>query len=397
MILKARSIVLGVTGGIAAYKAAALCSLFVKAGALVDVILTSAAARFITPLTFQALTHRPVITDMFSLLAETEIGHVTLGKRANLLVIAPATANTIAKLACGMADNMLTTTALAARCPILIAPAMESHMWENPLTQQNLERLQSLLDVTCAGPAEGYLASGASGVGRMLEPQEIFEAALRVLARGGSLAGRQVMVTAGGTREPIDPVRYISNRSSGQMGYALADAARDLGAQVTLVSTTGGRSPYGIRLVPVETAAQMRQAVLEKLPELDVLVMAAAVADYQSAQPADQKIKKGAGGLSLKLVPTADILAQVAELRRPEQVIVGFAAETEDLLENARGKLQRKHLDLIVANDALKTMGAPNSQVTLLHASGEVEALPEMSKEAVAEAVFQRVAARLAH
>ncbi len=242
MNLKGKSIVLGITGGIAAYKAAALCSHLVKVGAEVDVILTDAAREFVTPLTFQALTHRPVVTDMFSLLAETDIGHVSLARRAAILVIAPATANTIAKLAAGLADNMLTTTALAAEAPILLAPAMESHMWSNPLTQDNVARLQRLRDVTLVGPGEGRLASGASGIGRMAEPEEILDAACWALGRQGALAGKRVIVTAGGTREPLDPIRFLGNRSSGQMGYALARAARDLGAQVTLISTVGQRS-----------------------------------------------------------------------------------------------------------------------------------------------------------
>ncbi len=404
MVLDGKSVVLGVTGGIAAYKAAALCSHLVQAGAVVDVILTDAAREFVAPLTFQALTHRPVVTEMFALLAgscehgraNSEIRHVSLAKRAELLIVAPATANTIAKLAAGMADNMLTTTILATRAPILLAPAMEIQMWTNPFTQANLARLAELCDVTLVGPAAGRLASGASGVGRMAEPDEIYEAACWLLARNGSLAGRRVLVTAGGTREPLDPVRYLGNRSSGRMGYALARAARDRGARVTLVSTTGQPAPYGADLVPVETAAEMRDAVMALLPELDVLVMAAAVADYRPAAVAEQKIKKGDGGLTLELARTADILAEVAGQRRPGQVIVGFAAETENLLENARGKLARKRLDLIVANDARQAMGAEANQVTLVAAGGQVEALPEMPKSEVAERVFEWIGRTLA-
>jgi phosphopantothenoylcysteine decarboxylase/phosphopantothenate--cysteine ligase len=391
MILEHKSIVLGVTGGIAAYKAAALCSHLVKAGAVVDVILTPAACEFITPLTFQALTHRPAVTEMFALLAETEIGHVSLAKRADLFIIAPATANTIAKMAAGLADNMLTTTALATTAPILVAPAMESHMWTNPLTQENVARLCQLRDVTLVGPGEGRLASGASGVGRMAEPEEILDAACCLLARGGPLAGRRVVVTAGGTREPLDPVRFVGNRSSGRMGYALARAARDRGARVTLVSTTGQPAPAGVQLVAVETAAEMRDAVLGSMEDGDVLLMAAAVADYRPATTAVQKIKKEGGHLALALEPTPDILAQAATQRRPGQVLVGFAAETENLVGNARDKLRRKALDLIVANDAQQAIGAATNQVTLIGADGGVEELPLLSKDEVAEQILDRV------
>jgi len=391
MILEGKSIVLGVTGGIAAYKAAVLCSRLVKAGAVVDVILTGAAREFVTPLTFQALTHRPVVTEMFALLAETEIGHVSLAQRADLLIVAPATANTIAKLAAGLADSMLTTTLLAAQAPILLAPAMESHMWSNPLTQANVKRLGQLRDVTLVGPGEGRLASGASGVGRMSEPEEILDAACWLLGRGGPLAGRRVVVTAGGTREPLDPVRFLGNRSSGQMGYALARAARDRGAEVIVVSTTGQCAPFGADLVAVETAAEMRDAVLGILAEADALIMAAAVADYRPARAAAQKIKKAEGGLSLELVRTPDILAEVAARRREDQVVVGFAAETEDLLANAQQKLVRKRLDLIVANDARQAMGSAANQVTLIGADGTVEALPLLPKEEVAGRILTRI------
>lgn len=391
MILEDKNVVLGVTGGIAAYKAAALCSGLVKAGAVVDVVLTGAACEFVAPLTFQALTRRPVVTEMFTLLAETEIGHVSLAKRAELLVIAPATANTIAKLAAGLADNMLTTTALATEAPVLLAPAMESHMWTSPLTQENVSRLRRLRDLTLVGPGEGRLASGASGVGRMAEPEEILDVACWLLARSGPLASRRVLITAGGTREPVDPIRFLGNRASGRMGYALARAARDLGADVTLISTTGQPPPFGAELVPVETATQMRDAVLDLLAGSDVLIMAAAVADYRPAAAADHKIKKIEEGLALELVRTPDILAQVAQLRRDDQAIVGFAAETENLLANAREKLQRKRLDLIVANDARMAMGATTNQVTLVTADGRVDELPLLSKEDVASQILGRV------
>lgn len=395
-MLKGSPVVLSVTGGIAAYKAAALCSQLIKAGATVDVILTEAAREFVAPLTFQALTHRPVVTEMFTLLAETEIGHVSLARRAELLIIAPATANTIAKLATGMADNMLTTTALATEAPILLAPAMENHMWTNPLTQANVNRLCERRGVTVVGPGEGRLASGASGVGRMAEPREILDATRWVLGRKGPLAGRQIVVTAGGTREPLDPVRFLGNRSSGKMGHALALAARDLGGQVTLITTTGEPAPFGAELVPVETAVEMCDAVLEAVVTADVLLMAAAVADYRPATVSTGKIKKGDEDLRLELARTADILAQVAETRRGDQVIVGFAAETENLVENARAKLQRKKLDLIVANDARRAMGAVDNQITLVGAGGGIDELPLMSKEAAAERILERIVNLLA-
>jgi phosphopantothenoylcysteine decarboxylase/phosphopantothenate--cysteine ligase len=392
MILEEKSIVLGVSGGIAAYKAAALCSGLVKGGAVVDVIMTEAACEFVAPLTFQALTHRPVVTEMFAMLAETDIGHVSLAKRADLLVVAPATANTIAKMAAGLADNMLTTTALATSAPILLAPAMESHMWANPLTQANLARLREVREVIVVGPGTGRLASGARGVGRMAEPEEILDAACWALGRRGRLAGRRVIVTAGGTREALDPIRFLGNRSSGQMGHALARAARDLGSSVALIRTTRGEPPYGVETVEVESAAEMAEAVMAALPEADALLMAAAVADYRPAAVAAQKIKKREGDLTLVLERTTDILARVAEERRPDQVIVGFAAETEDVVDNAYIKLGKKRLDLIVANDARQTMGAAATEVTLINAAGEIESWSEQSKAVIAERLMDRVA-----
>jgi phosphopantothenoylcysteine decarboxylase/phosphopantothenate--cysteine ligase len=394
-VLREKQIVLGITGGIAAYKAADVASRLVKAGATVDVVMTEAATEFVTPLTFQALTHRPVVTEMFALLREIEIGHVALARRADLLIIAPATANTIAKLAAGLADNMLTATALDTRAPILLAPAMETGMWENPLTQDNVAHLQKTGDVTVVGPGVGHLASGGMGPGRMAEPAEIVDWARVILGRGGSLAGQRVVVTTGGTQEPIDPVRFIGNHSSGKMGYALALAARDRGAKVTLVSApTALPAPIGAQLAAVQTAQEMRQAVLAALPESDALIMAAAVADYRPAAAAAHKLKKGEAGLDLELIRTPDILAEVAtrraELGRP-RVVVGFAAETQDLVANAQAKLKAKRLDLMVANDACQAMGADVNQVTLLDASGSIEELPLLPKDEVAEQVMDRV------
>jgi phosphopantothenoylcysteine decarboxylase/phosphopantothenate--cysteine ligase len=394
-VLRNKHIVLGITGGIAAYKAAEVASRLVKAGATVDVVMTEAAIKFVAPLTFQALTHRPVVTEMFTLLGETEIGHVSLAQWADLLIIAPATANTIAKLAAGLADSMLTATALGTQVPILLAPAMETRMWENPLTQGNIARLQEAQDVTMVGPGVGRLASGGVGPGRMAEPVEIVDWVRIILGRGGGLAGQRVVVTTGGTQEPIDPVRFVGNHSSGKMGYALALAARDRGAEVTLVSApTALPAPTGVRLVGVQTAQEMYQAVLETLPESDALIMAAAVADYRPAEAVVHKIKKGEGGLELTLVRTTDILAEVATQRAElgcPRVVVGFAAETQDLVANAQAKLEAKRLDLMVANDARQAMGADVNQVTLLDASGGVEELPLLPKDEVAERVMDRV------
>ncbi len=396
-ILQDKSIVLGVTGGIAAYKVVEVASRLVKSGAMVDVVMTEAATEFVGPLTFQAITHRPVVIEMFALLQDTEIGHISLAERADLLLIAPLTANTLAKLAGGLADNMLTATALATRAPFLLAPAMNTGMWENPITQANLAHLQEARDVTVVGPAYGRLASGAVGAGRMVEAEEIVEAARWVLGRGGALAGRQVVVTAGATREPLDPVRVLTNRSSGKMGYALARAARDRGAEVTLVhAPTALPLPWGVTEVEVETTQQMHDAVVAALPQTDVLIMAAAPVDFQPASVARQKIKKqtAGAGLTLDLERTPDILMEVAarrdKLGRP-LVTVGFAAETENLIENARHKLRSKRLDLMVANDPRQAMGAEASQVTLLDAAGGVEELPPLPKAEVAEWVVNRL------
>lgn len=394
-VLSGKRIVLGVTGGIAAYKSAAVASKLVQAGALVDVVLTPGAARFITPLTFQALTHRTVYTDMFDIPPGQNIPHVTLAAEADLLLIAPATANTLAKMTHGLADNLLTAIALATTAPRLLAPAMESHMWQNSATQANLARLKEGGAYTI-GPAEGRLASGASGGGRMVEPELIVEAARQVLGRNGDLAGKQVVITAGATREALDPVRYLTNRSTGKMGYALAEAARDRGATVTLISSAGLPAPFGVTLTPVISAAEMARAVLAHLTGADALVMAAAVADYRPANVAEQKIKKSDDDLVLPLARTADILLAVAAQRAqtgwPRRVI-GFAAETENLLNHAAGKLARKGLDFIVANDVTRSdtgFAVDTNQVTILGADGSTEAWPLLSKIEVAHRIWDR-------
>ncbi len=397
-VLKNKHIILGLTGGIAAYKVALVCSRLVQAGATVDVVMTEAAQKFITPLTFQALTHRPVYMDMFDIPAGANIPHIALADAADLLLIAPATANTIGKLANGLADNLLTAIALATPAPLLLAPAMETDMWQHPATRANLKKLLAW-GVTTAGPAEGRLASGARGAGRMVEPDEIVNTARLVLGRQGGLAGQQVVVTAGGTREAIDPVRFISNHSSGKMGYAIAEAARDRGAAVTLISTVNRPASSGIDLVPVDSTAQMLEAVLAATAQADLLVMAAAVADFRPPASAGQKIKKQANtqGLTLDLVRNPDILAEVARQKsggKGPRITVGFAAETEDLLANARNKLERKGLDLIAANDVTATdagFAVDTNRVSLLGGDGSVDELPLMSKWEVAEAILDKV------
>jgi len=395
--LSGKHILLGVTGSIACYKAADLASKLAQVGARVDIILTQAALEFITPLTFQSVTGSRAFTDDDLWGSEAHVIHVGLAQDADLLIIAPATANTLAKMAHGMADNLLTVTALAARCPLLIAPAMDAGMFSNPATQANLEILRQR-GVMVVGPAQGHLASGLAGLGRMVEPVEILSQARFMVSRGGLLSGKKILVTAGGTQEPIDPVRSITNRSSGKQGYAIAQAALDLGAEVVLISgITSLSAPAGARRVDVTTGEEMLKATLEEVPQADALVMAAAVADFQVSDPSSHKIKRGAGGIDLHLQPTHDILAEVASLRSARgcpRVIVGFAAESRDLMENARAKLKSKKLDFIVANNILAADAGfyvDTNRVTLLYPDGRSEELPLMSKTQVAEIVMERV------
>ncbi|GAB4417407.1 MAG: bifunctional phosphopantothenoylcysteine decarboxylase/phosphopantothenate--cysteine ligase CoaBC [Anaerolineae bacterium] len=403
-VLHHRRIILGVTGSIAVYKAVDLASKLTQAGALVDVIMTEAARRFVAPITFESVTGRPVYTTMWAT-AEgalpTHIAHVGLGEEADLLVIAPITAHTIARLAHGLADDLLAVTALAARCPVLIAPAMDGGMYAHPATQDNLATLRAR-GVTVIEPEEGRFASRLIGKGRLPETPTLIGHIRRALGRSGPLVGRRVVVTAGGTREPLDPVRVLTNRSSGKQGYALAQAALDAGGDVTLISTVSGLPvPVGATLVPVETAAQMRDAVLQHIAGADALLMAAAVADYRPAEVAAHKLKKSAAAAetrSLTLVRTPDILSEVSQ-QRPQsgwpRVVVGFAAESEDLLRNAQEKLQRKGLDLIVANDITAPdagFAVDTNRVTLLDAQGNVEPLELTSKARVAEHVIARIA-----
>ncbi|MGB7874811.1 MAG: bifunctional phosphopantothenoylcysteine decarboxylase/phosphopantothenate--cysteine ligase CoaBC [Anaerolineales bacterium] len=399
-ILDDKRILLGVTGSIAAYKAADLASKLAQAGALVDVVLTSSAEKFVSPLTFQSLTGRRAYTEADLWGSEAHVLHVGLAREADLLVIAPCTANTIAKLAYGQADNLLTVTALAARCPLLIAPAMESNMYIHPATQENLATLIGR-GVYKAGPAEGHLASGASGRGRMLETSELLGHIRLVLGQKGLLAAKKVVVTAGGTHEPLDPVRVLTNRSSGKQGYALAQAAIDAGAQVCLISTVNLMPPVGARVVEVRTSQEMLEAVLEEVATADALIMAAAVADFRPKNFAESKMKKKDGIPQVEFEAAPDILEAVAGLeggeKRPK-VVVGFAAESHDLIENATHKLQSKKLDIIAANDISATdagFSVDTNRVTLLYADGNSEALPLMSKSEVAGTIVARVAALL--
>jgi phosphopantothenoylcysteine decarboxylase/phosphopantothenate--cysteine ligase len=404
-LLRDKHILVGVTGGISAYKACTLASHLTQAGALVDVVMTEAAVRFVAPLTFQALTGRPAYTDLWATPGEglpTHIAHVGLAHAADLLVIAPATANTMAKLAQGVADNLLTTLALAASCPVLAAPAMDAGMWTHPATQANVATLRER-GVHFAGPARGRMASGLEGEGRMMEPDEILGHVRWVLGRNGPLAGRRAAVTAGPTREPLDPVRFLSNPSSGRQGFSLAQAALDRGAAVTLITgPTHLPTPAGAARVDVATAQEMHDRVLSAVEGADVLLMSAAVADYRPATPALQKLKKGAGELNVRLARTPDVLSAVAvrwaETGTP-RLAVGFAAESQDVIENARAKLAAKNLDLIVANDVTAPdagFAAETNRVVILDRGGGVEELPLMSKAAVAEAILDRVATLLA-
>jgi phosphopantothenoylcysteine decarboxylase/phosphopantothenate--cysteine ligase len=398
-VLKGKRILLGVTGGIAAYKVCTLASHLTQAGAQVDVVMTEAATRFVAPLTFEALTGRPAYTDMWRTSDDglpTHIAHVGLAHAADLLVIAPVTANTLAKVTRGIADNLLTTLALAASCPLLVAPAMDAGMWTHPATQSNVAKLRER-GVHFSGPVRGRMASGLWGEGRMMEPDAILSHVRLVLGSSGPLAQRQVLVTAGPTREPLDPVRFLSNPSSGRQGFALAQAALDRGAEVTLVTgPTHLPTPAGAARVEVTRAKDMLDAVLEAAGEAHLLLMAAAVADYCPDEYTPQKIKKAEEGLTLHLAQTQDILAAVAE-RRAEtgypSVVVGFAAESANLIENARAKLEAKSLDLIVANDVTAPgagFAAETNQVVIVDREGNAEELPLMSKTAVAEAVLER-------
>ena len=388
--LYGRNVILGVSGSIACYKAADLASKLTQEGAQVEVILTHGASNFVSPLTFRSLTHRPVVSDLFDPQSELAVEHVALAWRADIIVVAPATAHVLAKMAHGMADDALTTTILASSAPVAVAPAMDGHMYSNTATQENLSKLRER-GVTVIGPAEGYLASGLRGLGRMADVPQIVESLCAILGRRGDLDGRSVVVSAGGTQEPVDPVRVITNRSSGKMGYAVARAARDRGARVTLVTApTSLPDPVGVDTVHIETALEMRDAIFRACEDADVLIMAAAVADYRPADAAQQKIKKGGERWTVELVKNPDILAEA-----PGRVLkVGFAAESQDLLKNAREKLEAKGAVLIVANDITATdsgFASDTNKVYLVDSKKEVEELPLLSKYEVGHRILDRV------
>ena len=390
--LEGRRIVLGVTGSIAAYKAADLTSKLVQQGAILDVVMSEGAKQFMEPLTFRSLTHRPVLHQLFDPASDAGIEHVALAEECDEILVAPATANLIAKAANGLADDLLTCMLLATRRPVVLAPAMDGYMFENPATQENVKKLVARGWVL-VGPGEGRLASGLMGRGRMADVEDIIGGLKQVMGRNGDLAGKSVVVTAGGTQEPLDPVRHIGNRSSGKMGYAIAEAARDRGAVVTLVSTqTALRAPYGVELVRADTAEEMRKEVAARAPDVDILVMAAAIADFRPLTEAEHKIKKSGGGLTLELTQTADVLAEASGERL---VKVGFAAESRDLEANAREKMLRKGVDLMVANnitDEGSGFGSDTNRVVIIDRDGEKEELPLLPKADVAHIVLDRAA-----
>ena len=396
-MLKGKTIVLGVTGGIACYKAAALASLLVKQHADVQVVMTENATKFITPITFEQLTGNKALTDTFDRNFQHKVEHIALAQRADMVLIAPATANVIAKLAHGLADDMLTTTVLACTCPKAVAPAMNTNMYENPVTQDNLQLLRHY-GWEVVEPASGPLACGTEGKGRLPEPEQLLETCLHTLAHEKDLVGKRVLVTAGPTREALDPVRYLTNHSSGKMGYAVAKAASRRGAEVTLVSgPTALPRPQYMEVVDVVSAQDMFEAVTARAPEMDIVIKAAAVADYRPASVADNKIKKKDGDFSIPLERTQDILGTLGANKPAGQFLCGFSMETENMLENSRAKLTKKNLDMIAANN-VKVEGAgfgvETNVLTLITPDG-VQELPLMSKDSAADVLLDAIAEKL--
>ena len=390
--LNNKRVVLGVTGSIACYKAADLASKLVQNGALVDVILTSAATQFVSELTFRSITHRSVFTDLYSPESELSINHVSLAETADIIIVAPTTANTIAKIANGISDDVLTTTILATRAPIIIAPAMDANMFDNAATQANVTTLITR-GVFIAGPANGRLASGLIGQGRMVEPSNIISSANMILGKDGDFSGKKIVVSAGGTEEAIDPVRNITNRSSGKMGYAIAEAARDRGAIVSLVAAPNALpKPVGILVTKIQSAEEMKKVIATECDGADALIMAAAVADWRPMKKMDSKAKKSTSDTwSLKLVKNPDIIGSI---KNDSLIKVGFAAESENLIENSKTKVKSKNLDFIVANDiTAKDSGfsVDTNKVTIIHSNGNIESLPLMSKYDVAHSILDRV------
>ena len=394
MSLEGKNVVLGVTGGIAAYKACELCSRLRKSGAQVYVIMTKNACEFVAPLTFETLSNHPVVTDTFKRPDTWEVEHVALAKRADLFVIAPATANIMAKMACGIADDMLSTTVLATRAPVLVAPAMNTGMWDNIATRENVETLKRR-GIHFIGPEGGFLACGDNGAGRMSEARDIFEAAEKLLSAKTDLACMRMLVTAGPTQEKLDPVRYITNRSSGKMGYAIAEAAAARGAQVTLVTgPTNLPIPQGVQAVRILSTQDLYDEMTRLCQEQDVIIQSAAPADFTPEQVADQKIKKqGDGNLVISLKQTQDVAAAVGKMKKEGQLLIGFAAETHDVLENAQGKLIKKNLDMIVANDVTAPgagFDVDTNIVTFVTKNG-MEKLPCLPKRQVADELLDRI------
>ena len=383
---------LGITGGIACYKAVELVRLLVKDGFAVQVIMSHGAQQFVTPLTFQTISGRPVATDTFNLTQESEIGHINLADSADVCVLAPATANIIGKIAAGIADDLLTTVILATQAPMLIVPAMNIHMYQNPVLQENLRKLRRF-GAQIMEPAEGYLACGYEGKGRLPDPDRIVEE-IRRLTRKKDLLGEKLLITAGPTREALDPVRYLSNRSSGKMGYALARSAQRRGAEVVLISGPTGLQPdNGVKRVPITTAAEMRAAVVEHFPECTILIMAAAVADYRVIDFSSSKMKRRQGALTVRLEPNVDILKELGD-KNPGKLLVGFAAETEDLVANAQRKLVGKKLDMIVANDVTiegSGFDGDTNIATIIDRHGKVNSLPLLSKDELADRIYDHV------
>ena len=383
---------LAVTGGIACYKAVELVRLLVTRGFAVQVIMTRGAMEFVTPLTFQTLSGRPVATETFNLTQESQIGHINVADSADAFVIAPATANIIGKIAAGIADDLLTTVLLATRAPVLVVPAMNIHMYEHPIVQKNLDRLKNI-GYRVMEPDAGYLACGYEGKGRLPDPERIF-ASVRDLFKPRDLDGEKILVTAGPSREPLDPVRYISNRSSGKMGYALARAGALRGAEVVLVSgPTALEPPTGARWISVTTAAEMRSAVLQEFPKCTTVIMAAAVADYHAVSVAEKKIKRGSGGLELRLEPNPDILKELGAMK-DGKLLIGFAAETEDLVGNAIKKLREKNLDMIIANDVTlpgSGFDVDTNVATIVDGSGTPQSLPLLSKDDLADRIYDSI------
>lgn len=392
-MLKGKTVLLGVTGGIAAYKSASLASMLVKSGANVHVLMTENAKNFINPITFETLTGNKCVTDTFDRNFEFKVEHVALAKKADAVIIAPATANVIAKLAYGIADDMLTTTVLACRCPKIIAPAMNTAMYENPVTQDNIERLRHY-GMEIAEPAYGYLACGDTGAGKMPEPEDLIEYVYRSCAFPKDMAGIKVLVTAGPTQEAVDPVRYITNHSSGKMGYGIARVCMLRGADVTLVTgRTALKPPQFVDVVPVVSARDMYDAVVSRSGDMDVIIKAAAVADYRPSHVAEEKVKKHDGQMAIELERTDDILGYLGNHKREGQFLCGFSMETEHVIENSRKKLEKKHLDMIVANN-LKVPGAgfgTDTNIVTLIGNGFEEELPIMEKDKVAGCILDKI------